>query len=324
MTTSTAVTSGMTGKRRVYQYEIMSARTTVGIRTAVAVKSPAFSPASRCGGRTRAAKGAKSFGRALAKKKRKSGPSSSVSFKEGGIFARSAGSVIHDPWTFWALSAPAPSQAQAQSFEPGDGARKIARIERLKIFGALADADEMDRQVEFLGYGDENSAARSPVELGHDEARHSGAAAENLDLRQRILSDRRVEHEENGVRGRRIELLHYAHDLFEFGHQLGSVLQPPGRVHDQNVGARLARALKRIISEACRIRAALACNDFAAEPLAPDLQLFDGSGAKSVAGDQHHALAFVSQSGSELADRRGLARAIDADHEDDERPARDF
>ena len=61
---------------------------TATISTAVAVKSPAFSPASNCGGSAQPISGAKSFGRALAKKKSSSGPNSSVSFTmgEGGAF----------------------------------------------------------------------------------------------------------------------------------------------------------------------------------------------------------------------------------------------
>ena len=61
-------------------------------------------------------------------------------------------------------------------------------------------------------------------------------AAENLDLAQRVLADRRVENEQHGMRRLRIELLHHADDLFELRHQLGAVLQPAGGVHDQQIG----------------------------------------------------------------------------------------
>ena len=46
----------------------------------------------------------------------------------------------------------------------------------------LADADEMDRQAELRGDGDEDAAAGGAVELGHDQAGDAGALAEDLDL----------------------------------------------------------------------------------------------------------------------------------------------
>ena len=53
---------------------------------------------------------------------------------------------------------------------------------------------------EFVGDRDEDAAARGAVELGHHKAGDAGGAAENLDLVQRVLTDRRVEHEQHRVR----------------------------------------------------------------------------------------------------------------------------
>ena len=49
-------------------------------------------------------------------------------------------------------------------------------------------------------------------------------------------------------------------------------------------------------------------------------QLLDRRGAEGVAGGEHDRLAFGPELGRELADRRGLAGAVDADDEDHERP----
>ena len=57
----------------------------------------------------------------------------------------------------------------------------------------------MDRKAEFLGSGDEDPAARRPVELGHDEAGHAGALAEHLDLGKRVLSRGGVQDQEHVV-----------------------------------------------------------------------------------------------------------------------------
>ena len=50
-------------------------------------------------------------------------------------------------------------------------------------------------------------------------------------------------------------------------------------------------------------------------PVGPDLELFDGGGAEGVAGDDHHLGALGREVGGDLAQRRGLARAIDADEQ---------
>ena len=61
--------------------------------------------------------------------------------------------------------------------------------------------------------------------------------AKNLGLRVRVLPDRRVEHEEDRLRRGRVEFFNDANDLLQFGHQIGLVLQPPGRVDQQHIGA---------------------------------------------------------------------------------------
>src|SRR6516162_5682393 len=70
---------------------------------------------------------------------------------------------------------------------------KIPRREWRQIVHALADADEMHRNLEFRGDGDQDAAARGAVELGHDQTGDADDLAENLNLRQRILPDGGVE-----------------------------------------------------------------------------------------------------------------------------------
>src|SRR5580765_6541719 len=74
------------------------------------------------------------------------------------------------------------------SLESRERAAEIPGRERRQIVDALANADEMDRQFEFLGNGNQDAAARGAVELGHDEAGDAGDLAEHLDLRQRVLA----------------------------------------------------------------------------------------------------------------------------------------
>src|SRR4051794_39549603 len=69
------------------------------------------------------------------------------------------------------------------SLESGEGAAEILGGERGQIVNSLADADEMDRQFEFLGERNQDAAARGAVELGHDQSSNAGDLAEYLDLR---------------------------------------------------------------------------------------------------------------------------------------------
>ena len=169
---------------------------------------------------------------------------------------------------------------------PAMASSEIARRERFEIVDAFADADEMHGQREFLCDRDQNAAARGAVELGHDEAGDAGDAAENLDLAERVLADRRVEHEQHGVRRFRLDLLHDADHFFEFAHQLGAVLQSPRRIHQQDVRTVGARRVDRIEGEAGGVRALLARDDIGADPSRPKAQLLDRRGAERIARRQ--------------------------------------
>ena len=177
----------------------------------------------------------------------------------------------------------------------------------------------MHRHLEFLRDGDQNAAARGAVELGHGEAGDADDFAENLDLGQRVLADGGVEHQQHGMRRRRLDLLHHPHHLFQLAHQFGAVLQAAGGVDQQHVDVFLFCRLDRLVYETGGIGAGLARDERSAAALGPDLELIDRRGAKRIARRQHDRAAFGAQSRRELADGRGLAGAVDAGDEDDER-----
>ncbi len=82
-----------------------------------------------------------------------------------------------------------------------------------------------------------------------------------------------------------------------------------------------SRGLQGVKAEARGVAAAFARDDLAIETRTPDAQLLDRSGAKCVAGRQHHLQSVISgKFGRELTNRRRLARAVDADDQDDEGP----
>ena len=62
-----------------------------------------------------------------------------------------------------------------------------------------------------------------------------------------------------------------------------------------------------------RIGAFFVAHDLGARALRPDRQLLGGCGAKRVAGDEHDRMPALALLRGELADRRRLAGAVDAD-----------
>src|SRR5512133_1539300 len=128
---------------------------------------------------------------ALATKNTMSGPSSVASLNTG---------------CGWVLS--------MLAFNSCNRVREIPRGERREIVDAFADADEVHRQFELLRQRHQNAAARGAVELRHHQARDASGTMKCLDLRQRILSHRGVEHQQHRMRRRRVDLLDDANPLF--------------------------------------------------------------------------------------------------------------
>ena len=76
---------------------------------------------------------------------------------------------------------------------------------------------------------------------------------------------------------------------------------------------------QRVVREARGVGALVALDEIGRRCVGPDPQLLDRGGAERVAGGEDHLPAFAAELGGELADRRRLAGAVDADDQDDER-----
>jgi hypothetical protein len=177
----------------------------------------------------------------------------------------------------------------------------------------------MYRQTVFRRNGNQDPAARGTVELGHDKTSDAGDVAKDLDLGERILTDRGVEHQQNGMRHRGIDLFHHAHDLLELVHQHRLVLQAAGSVDEQHVHVLAARFGERVESEAGGVGARRARDHRRTAAAPPDVELVDSGRTEGIAGGEHHRAALGVELGGELADGGGLARAVDADDERNER-----
>ena len=178
----------------------------------------------------------------------------------------------------------------------------------------------MHGEGKFLGQADHDAAPGRAVELGHHQPGYVDHVLEGFDLTVRVLADGTVHDQKGGVRCRFVDLLDDANDLFKLRHQILAVLQPPCRIDQNDLDIVRLGLFQCAIGKAGGIGAVIAGNDGAAGTFAPYLELLDGGGAEGITGDQHHRLAIGLEAVGELADGRGLARAVDAADQYDVRP----
>ena len=98
-------------------------------------------------------------------------------------------------------------------------------------------------------------------------------------------------------------------------------MQTSRGVDDHVIGVPRGRRLQRVVEHGRRISARLGANHFGAGALSPDFKLLDGCGAESIGRAKQNCLAVGTKDLRQLADGRGLARAVYADHQNDFRRA---
>ena len=170
---------------------------------------------------------------------------------------------------------------------------------------------------QLLGDRERDAALCGAVELGERDAGHVHRVAEQQRLAQAVLAGRGVDRQQRLVRSAgRLAGDHLAH-LAQLVHQVLLCVQTAGGVADDHVvAARLGR-LDRIEHHGAGVRPGLAAHHLAAGALGPQRELLGGRGAKGVPRrEQHRPAELLLQVPGDLADRRGLAAAVDPDHED--------
>ena len=90
-------------------------------------------------------------------------------------------------------------------------------------------------------------------------------------------------------------------------------MQTAGGIDEHQVAAALIGLIEHVIAHARRIGAAVTLDNRYAGTLAPHIELLDGGGAEGVGRTDHHVLAAGGHGACNLADRGGLAGAVDAD-----------
>ena len=152
----------------------------------------------------------------------------------------------------------------------------------IEIVDPLADADIADRQLQVVGDGHGDAAFGRAIELGEDDAVDAGDRHELARLREAVLADGRVEHEQDLVR-RAFDLARGdPANLVELGHQVDARVQPPRGVDQENITVpRLARG-NSIEHDRRRVGARSRADEVDAGARRPDLELLDRGSAKRI------------------------------------------
>ena len=169
---------------------------------------------------------------------------------------------------------------------------ELVRIEQLQVVDLLADADVFHRDAHLLADRDDDAPLGGAVELGEDDAGAAGRFGKMLRLADAVLAGRGVEHQQAFVR-RAGDLLARSRggSLSSSFIRFCCVCNRPAVSIDHDVDAGFDAFIAAGERDAGRVGAARLRDDLAAEPLAPQRQLFDGRRAKRVAGGEHDRLA---------------------------------
>src|SRR5258706_650191 len=104
-----------------------------------------------------------------------------------------------------------------------------------------------------------------------------------------------------------------ATNLLQFLDQMHFGMQAAGGVDQQYVNATALGCLDAVKDHGGRIGAGAVLDHFDTDSLTPDIELFDRSGTKSVAGDEQRLFPGAVKLRGEFADGGGFADAIDAE-----------
>ena len=188
-------------------------------------------------------------------------------------------------------------------------------IKNLEIINPLSDTDELDRDLELVHDAYDDTTLGGAVQLGDSQGGHIRRPGEFPRLLEGILASCRIEDEEHVVRAVRNDLADDVADLGQLVHQVNPVVQTAGRIDQYDISALRHGTANGVIRHGSGIGAHRLADDIHPCPVCPDLELVHRSGPEGVRGTDDNLLALGAEGGSQLADGRGLAHAVDADHQ---------
>ncbi len=191
-----------------------------------------------------------------------------------------------------------------------DAARHLLGAELLEGVELLADADEADRLAGDGAHRERGAAAAVAVHAGEDDAGEADAAVELLGDVDGVLAGQAVDDEQGLVRAGGVA------DGGDLGHQLVVDVQAAGGVEHDDVVAAEGGLLLGAFGDRDGVLAGDDRQGVDADLGAEDRELLHRRRAAGVERGHEHALALaLLPAAGELGGGRGLARALQADHQ---------
>ncbi|CAI8697549.1 hypothetical protein EMIT0111MI5_60374 [Burkholderia sp. IT-111MI5] len=192
-----------------------------------------------------------------------------------------------------------------------DPVRHPVGVEHLEAVELFGDTDELDRLARDVAHRQRGAAARIAVELGQHDAGERQRVVERLRGVDRVLAEHRVDDEQ------RFGRLQRAVQRGDFLHHRLVDAEAAGRVDDQHVMVVALRPVDGRQRDVDGLLVRRRREEVGADLFAHRFQLHDGGRTIHVARHgQHLLLVLLAQQLRELADGRGLARALQAGHQD--------
>ena len=198
----------------------------------------------------------------------------------------------------------------------------VRRVERAEIVDPLPYPDELDGEPELDGDRDRNATSGAAVELRERDASDADGFAEQPRLLETVLASGRVHDEQRFVRRAVDPTLDDAPHLLELGHEVRSACAAGPLCRRSTTSRPRARAASTASNATAAGSAPRgAPTKSAPERAGPDLQLLLRGRAERVGRAHEHRAAMLGELARELADRRRLPGAVDADDQDHARLA---
>jgi hypothetical protein len=197
-----------------------------------------------------------------------------------------------------------------------DARRHAIRVERLDAAQFLADTDKLDRLAGHVPHRERRAPAGISVELGEDHARQRQALVEGARHVDRILALHGVDHEQG------LHRLHRSVQLGDLAHHGLVDRETAGGVDDEDVLVMRLRVLERAAHDVHRVLAGVGSDELRFSLGGDGLQLLDRRRPVYVCRNHRDLFLFRGEQPRELARRRGLARTLQARHQDDRRGLR--
>ncbi|MCY1219796.1 hypothetical protein D9M72_317860 [compost metagenome] len=204
---------------------------------------------------------------------------------------------------------------QAEHVTHAEDARSDAvGVEGIEGFGLLAHAKELDRLASDGAHRERGTAPGVAVDLGQHHAGQRQGVVEGLGGVGGVLAGHGVDHEQSFHR------LDGGMHLLDLVHHLGVDVQAARGVDDDHVDELQLGFANRRLGDIHRLLAGIGGEEGDADVIGQGFQLFDGRRAVDVRGNhQHRLLLALLEEARQLAHGGGLARALQAGHQDHRR-----